>query len=166
MSKVNELFDVILLKKQTFLLFQVCANDYWHLFVANVQNSKNIVLTSIDRLNLRTDIIVIWLDKTEPVNVTDLICYYLHTFIRYKSYPLNVERITIINSSQHLIQEGTICRLKVLYFTLKILTKRLISDGKKGYCFKDLPSTVKEMLKLIQAESILDKHHLLADDSL
>jgi hypothetical protein len=103
MSKANELSDVILLKKRTFLLFQVCANDYWHLFVANVQDSENIVLTSIDELNLRTDIIVIWLDKTKPVNVTDLICYYLHTFIKYKSYPLNAKKITIVNSSQRLI---------------------------------------------------------------
>jgi hypothetical protein len=78
-----------------------------------------------------------------------LIHYYLHTFIKYKSYPLNAERVTIINSSQRLIQEGTICKLKVLYFTLKILTKGLISDDKKRYCFKDLPSTVKKMLKLI-----------------
>jgi hypothetical protein len=36
MSKTNELSDFILLKKQTFLLFQVCTNDYWHLFVADV----------------------------------------------------------------------------------------------------------------------------------
>jgi hypothetical protein len=100
MSKANELFDFILLKKQTLLLFQVCANNYWHLFVVDVQNSENIVVTSIDRLNLRTDTIVISLGKTEPVNVTDLICYYLHTFVRYKNYPLNVERITIVNSSR------------------------------------------------------------------
>jgi hypothetical protein len=124
------------------------------------------VVISIDRLNLKTDIIVISLSKTELVNVTDLICYYLHTFVRYKNYPLNVERITIVNLSQRLIQEGTICGPRVLYFTLKILTKGLLSDGKKGYCFKDLPSTVKKMLDLIQAESILDEHHLLADDSL
>jgi hypothetical protein len=31
---------------------------------------------------------------------------------------------------------------------------------------KHLPSTVEKMLELIQAESILNKHHLLADDSL
>jgi hypothetical protein len=159
MSKANESSDFILLKKQTLLLFQVCANDYWHLFVVDVQNSENIVVISIDRLNLRTNTIVILLGKIKLVNVTDLICYYLHTFVRYKNYPFNVERITIVNSSQRFIQKETICKPKVLYFTLKILIKGLLPDGKKGYCFKDLPSTVEEMLDLIQAESIFDEHH-------
>jgi hypothetical protein len=67
-SKANESFDVILLKKQTLLLFQVCTNDHWHLFVADVQDSENIMLISIDKLNLRTDTIVIWLHKTKPYN--------------------------------------------------------------------------------------------------
>jgi hypothetical protein len=75
-SKANKSFNVILLKKQTLLLFQVCVNNHWHLFVVNVQNSENIVLTSIDKLNLRTDTIVIWFDKTKPVNVIGLIHYY------------------------------------------------------------------------------------------
>jgi hypothetical protein len=124
------------------------------------------MLTSINRLNLRTDTIVILLGKAELINVINLICYYLHTFIRYKNYPLNAERITSVNSSQRFIQEETICRPKVLYFILEILIKRLLFNGKKGYCFKNLLFTIKKMLDLIQAENILNKHHLLANNSL
>jgi hypothetical protein len=107
------------------------------------------VLTSIDKLNLRTDTIIISLGKTKSINITNLICYYLHTFIRYKNYPLNAKRITNVNSSKCLIQEGIICKLRVLYFTLEILTKELISNSKKGYCFNDLPFIVEEILNLI-----------------
>jgi hypothetical protein len=56
------------------------------------------MLINIDRLNLKTDTIVILLNKTKPINVTDLICYYLHIFVKYKNYLLNTEKITIINS--------------------------------------------------------------------
>lgn len=38
-------------------------------------------------------------------------------------------------------------------------------DVKKGYFFKDLPFIIKGMLDLIQAKSILDKHHLLSEDN-
>jgi hypothetical protein len=54
------------------------------------------MLISIDKLNLRTNNIIIWLNKTKSINIKDLIHYYLHTFIRYKNYPFNAKRITII----------------------------------------------------------------------
>jgi hypothetical protein len=38
-------------------------------------------------------------------------------------------------------------------------------DVKKGYFFKNLPSTVKGILDLIQAEIILNEHHLLSEDN-
>jgi hypothetical protein len=42
------------------------------------------MLISINKLNLKTDTIIIWLEKIKLVNVTDLIFYYLHNSLNIR----------------------------------------------------------------------------------